>query len=151
MWQSRSGLHWKYSILQRDVNEKRDCESYATKTVKPSFEPQTSSLMLKMRFLRRSGWKYEKSCSYGHGVSWGLAKNVCLVCAKCQKNRDKARKNAKIAEKCEKSRRKCEKARKYAKSREKSGNLWDDRQVMGWQVIGGCTVKLAACGRHRTF
>ena len=34
--------------------------------------------MLKMRFLRRSERKYEKSCSYGHGVSGGLAKKMCV-------------------------------------------------------------------------
>ena len=141
MRQSRSGLHWKYSFLQRDVNEKRDCESYRRKTVDPSFEPQTSSVMLKMRFLRRSGRKYEKSCSYGHGVSWGLAKNVCLVCANCEKSRKKCEKMRKSAKKCKKSRKKLV----------KSGNLWDDRQVMGCQVIGGCTVKSTAWGRNRTF
>ena len=97
---SRSGLHWKYSILQRDVNEKRDCESYATKTVKPSFEPQTTSLMLKMRLLKRSGQKYEKSWSFGHSVFWVLAKVVRWVwvfsqffckenCAKSRKTRAK--------------------------------------------------------------
>ena len=132
---SRSGLHSKYSFLQREINEKRnwretrsgvhsyysrcdviagghwdgrvqiprlffiffklflmifngkvcwdgiDCENWRVKTVKPSFEPQPASLMLKMRFLRRSGRKNEKSCSYGHGVSWVLAKNVFWVCA----------------------------------------------------------------------
>ena len=80
MRQSRSRSHSKYWFLQRDVNEKRDCESYRTKMVKPSFEPQPASLMLKMTFLRRSGRKYEKSCSYGHGVSWGLEQNVFWVC-----------------------------------------------------------------------
>ena len=45
-----------------------DCESYPRETVNPSFEPQPPSLMLKMRFLKRSGRKYEKNCSYGHGV-----------------------------------------------------------------------------------
>ena len=55
-----------------------DCESYPRETVNPSFEPQPISLMLKMRFLRRSGRKYEKSCSYGHGVSGGLAKKICV-------------------------------------------------------------------------
>ena len=69
----------KYSFLQRDVNEKRDCESYATKTVKPSFEPQTTSLMLKMRFLRRSGRKYEKSSSYGHGFL-ERSRKMCFEC-----------------------------------------------------------------------
>ena len=38
------------------------------KTVKPSLEPQPTSLMLKMGFLRRSGQKYQKSWSFGHGV-----------------------------------------------------------------------------------
>ena len=57
------------------------------------------------------------------------------------KNRDKVRKNAKSAQKCEKSRKKLV----------KSGNLWDDRQVMGCQVIGGCTVKSTAGGRNRVF
>ena len=46
---------------------------YPRETVNPSFEPQPPSLMLKMRFLRRSGRKYEKSGSFGHGVSWVLA------------------------------------------------------------------------------
>ena len=96
---SRSGLHWKYSFLQRDVNEKRDCESYPRKTVDPSFEPQTTSLMLKMKFLRRSGRKYEKSCSYGHGVSWGLAKVVCWVCRNCEKSQKRCAKMRNIAEK----------------------------------------------------
>ena len=57
------GIALKNSFLQRDVNEKRDCESWPRKTVNPSFEPQPTSLMLEMRFLRRSGRKYEKSCS----------------------------------------------------------------------------------------
>ena len=30
--------------------------------------------MLKKRFLRRSGRKYEKSWSFGHGVGWNVAK-----------------------------------------------------------------------------
>ena len=55
-----------------------DCESYPRETVNPSFEPQPPSLMLKMRFLKRSGRKYEKNCSCGHGVSGGLAKKICV-------------------------------------------------------------------------
>ena len=51
-----------------------DYESYPRETVNPSFEPQPPSLMLKMRFLKRTGRKYEKSWAYGHGVSGGLAK-----------------------------------------------------------------------------
>ena len=51
---------------------------YPRETVNPSFEPQPPSLMLKMRFLKRSGRKYEKNCSYGHGVSGGLAKKICV-------------------------------------------------------------------------
>ena len=31
----------------------KNCENYPRKTVKPSFEPQQASLMLKMRFSRR--------------------------------------------------------------------------------------------------
>ena len=54
---------------------------YPRETVNPSFEPQPPSLMLKMRFLKRSGRKYEKNCSYGHGVSWRLAKVVRWACA----------------------------------------------------------------------
>ena len=45
-----------------------DCESYPRETVSPSFEPQPTGLMLKKRFLGRSGRKYEKSWSFGHGV-----------------------------------------------------------------------------------
>ena len=71
------------------------CESYPRETVNPSFEPQPISLMLKMRFLRRSGRKYEKSGSFGHGVSCGLAKNVCLVCANCEKSRKNVKKACK--------------------------------------------------------
>ena len=130
MWQSRSGLHWKYSFLQRDVNEKRDWRQswsnavsdviggvggdwdetaggtlysiffklfndyfkdnvmglggmglwnrYPRETVNPSFEPQPPSLMLKIRFLKLSGRKYQKNCSHGHGVSGGLAKKICV-------------------------------------------------------------------------
>ena len=117
---SRSGLHWKYSFLQRDVNEKRDCESYPRKTVKPSFEPQPTCLIPKMRFLRRSGRKYEKSCSYGHGVSWGLAKVVCLVCANC----GKSQKSAKKCEKSRKMRKVAEKACKKAATYGMIGKLW---------------------------
>ena len=47
---------------------------YPRETVKPSFEPQPPSLMLKMRFLRRSARNYEKSWSFGHGVGWNVAK-----------------------------------------------------------------------------
>ena len=56
-----------------------DCETVIPdEPLKPSFEPQPPSLMLKMRFLKRSGRKYEKNCSYRHGVSGGLAKkNLC--------------------------------------------------------------------------
>ena len=55
-----------------------DCESYPRQTVKPSFEPQPPSLMPKIRLLKRSGPKYEKNCSYGHGVSGALAKKICI-------------------------------------------------------------------------
>ena len=51
---------------------------YPRETVNPSFEPQPPSLMLKIRFLKRSRRKYEKNCSYGHGVSGGLAKKICV-------------------------------------------------------------------------
>ena len=44
------------------------CETYPTETVNPSLQPQTTSLMLKMWFARRSGRKYQKSWSFGHGV-----------------------------------------------------------------------------------
>ena len=47
-------------LLQRDVNEKRDCEIYRRKTVDPSFDPQQTSLMLKMSFFRRSGKNMKK-------------------------------------------------------------------------------------------
>ena len=130
MRQSRSGLHWKYSFLQRDVNKKWDCESYPTKTVKLSFEPQTTSLMLKMRFWRRSGRKYEKSGSFGHSVCWVLAENVCLACTNCEKSRKKCEKMRKIAEKG------CKKAATYGMI----GKLWGCKLWEGvlWnQPLGG--------------
>ena len=100
--------------------------------------------MLKMRFLGWSGQKYEKSCLYGHGV-------FLTAREECVSNVCKLRKIAKKREKMQKSRKKAKKCEKSRKKVVKCGNLWDDRQVMGWQVIGGCTVKSAACGRNRTF
>ena len=97
MRQSRSGLHWKYSFLLRDVNEKRDCESYPRKTVKPSFVPQPASLMPNMRFLRRFGRKYEKSCCIEHVFSLELTKNVCLVCANRKIAKEACKKWTKIS------------------------------------------------------
>ena len=107
---------------------------YPRKTVKPSFEPQPTSLMLKKRFLRRSGHKYEKSCSFGHGVSWGLAKNMCQVCANCKKSRQSAKKcenRGKIAKNSRKNAKKREKMRKVAKKARKK------RQLMGWSASYG--------------
>ena len=56
---------------------------YPRETVKPSFEPQPPSFMLKIRFLERSVRKYEKNCSDGHG---GLA---VFLTRKISKNRKK--------------------------------------------------------------
>ena len=70
------------------------------------------------------------------------SRRLCVGCVQIAKNRKKS------AQKCEKSR---ENAKNREKSLLKSGNLWDDRQVMGWQVMGGCTVKSTAWGRNRTF
>ena len=86
--------------------------------------------MLKMRFLRRSGRKYEKSRSNGHGVSWGLAKNVRLVCANCEKSRKKCEKMRKIAEKA------CKKAATYGMiGKLWGGKLWEG--VLRNQPLGG--------------
>ena len=110
--------------------------------------------MLKMRFLGWSGQKYEKSCLYGHGV-FLTAREECVsnVCklrkiAKKREKMQKSRINAKNRGKKRKNAKKCEKSRKKLV---KSGKLWGDRQVMGWQVMGGCTVKSTARGRNRVF
>ena len=66
---------------------------------------------------------------------------IATKCEKMRKSRKNAKNREKLAKKCEKSRKKLV----------KSGNLWDDRQVMGCQVIGGCTVKSTAGGRNRVF
>ena len=55
-----------------------DCETVIPdKRLNPRFNRNTPlSLMLKKRFLKQSVRKYEKNCSYGHGVFLVLAKVV---------------------------------------------------------------------------